>query len=190
MGGAALVDKDTLEWPLANAALVAGGEAADAHDCELYTKTLKAAAYETCLRIAEQNCRCGVDVVLVAPFTSQCARAEWVEELERRFGADVALAWVTADPERLRARKVARGSARDAVDLASQTGVLAAGEATRSSERVREAELQQVEIVGYHVGSRVMVPRSSGELCVASGSLDPVVALDPPTSGERLADRR
>ena len=55
MGGAALVDKDTLEWPLANAALVAGGEAADAHDCELYTKTLKAAAYETCLRVAEQN---------------------------------------------------------------------------------------------------------------------------------------
>ena len=57
LGGACLVDKDTLEWPLANAALVAGGEAPDAHDCEFYAGTLKALAYETCFRACEQNCK-------------------------------------------------------------------------------------------------------------------------------------
>jgi len=48
--GAALVDKDTLEWPLANAALVAKGLPHDAHDAPYYSATLKPLAYETCFR--------------------------------------------------------------------------------------------------------------------------------------------
>eukprot|EP00629_Pelagomonadales_sp_RCC1024_P005757 CAMPEP_0119281862 /NCGR_PEP_ID=MMETSP1329-20130426/25655_1 /TAXON_ID=114041 /ORGANISM="Genus nov. species nov., Strain RCC1024" /LENGTH=93 /DNA_ID=CAMNT_0007282501 /DNA_START=48 /DNA_END=326 /DNA_ORIENTATION=+ len=62
--GAALVDKDTLEWPLANAALEAKGLPRDAHDAPYYGATLKPLAYETCFRVAEQQ-RC--DTVIVAP---------------------------------------------------------------------------------------------------------------------------
>ena len=53
--GACLVDKDTLEWPLANAALAVAGVAPDSHDCPLYVNTLKGAAYETMERVAEQQ---------------------------------------------------------------------------------------------------------------------------------------
>ena len=66
--GACLVDKDTLEWPLANAALAVAGVAPDSHDCPLYVNTLKGAAYETMERVAEQQVRrrCA-NVVMVAP---------------------------------------------------------------------------------------------------------------------------
>ena len=106
MGGAALVDKDALEWPLANAALVAAGERADDHGCDFYKATLKACAYESCFRVAEQNARAGVDVVLVAPFSSYARDASWLDALRSRFGgASVALAWVTADAGVVAARR-------------------------------------------------------------------------------------
>ncbi|KAK7231078.1 protein kinase [Aureococcus anophagefferens] len=111
LGGACLVDKDTLEWPLANAALVAGGEARDAHDCDFYAGTLKALAYETCFRACEQNCKAGNDVVLVAPFSTHAKDPAWLQTLANRCGADAfGLAWVTAAPAVLRARKAARNA--------------------------------------------------------------------------------
>ena len=69
---AALVDKDALEWPLANAALAAAGAEKDG---AYYNDALKPAAYETCFRVAEQNAKAGLDVVVVAPFSS-ATRAE------------------------------------------------------------------------------------------------------------------
>ena len=136
LGGACLVDKDTLEWPLANAALVAGGEAPDAHDCEFYAGTLKALAYETCFRVCEQNCKAGNDVVLVAPFTSHTKDPAWLQTLANRCGADAfGLAWVTAAPAVLRARKAARNAGRDAAELASAGSSLADAEAARQAYR-------------------------------------------------------
>ena len=67
---ACLVDKDALsEWPLANCALTAAGAA---KDDAYYDATIKPQAYETCFRVAEQNCSSGINVVIVAPFTSMC----------------------------------------------------------------------------------------------------------------------
>lgn len=43
----AIVDKDTLEWPLANCALSLGGLEENAHDSKTYIEKIKPAAYET-----------------------------------------------------------------------------------------------------------------------------------------------
>ena len=85
--GACLVDKDTLEWPLANAALAVAGVAPDSHDCPLYVNTLKGAAYETMERVAEQQvkeARCA-NVVMVAPFSGHVKDPDWQPRLRRRF---------------------------------------------------------------------------------------------------------
>jgi len=124
LGGATLVDKDTLEWPLANAALVATGHAAHDHGCSLYTDVLKAAAYETMERVAEQAVKAaGANVVLVAPFTSHSQDPTWLKRLQTRLSpvngplVDVSLVWVTAAPDVLNARKAARGDGRDTIEL-------------------------------------------------------------------------
>ena len=93
---ACLVDKDALEWPLANCALTAAGAA---KDDAYYNSQIKPRAYETCFRVAAQNCSSGIDVVIVAPFTSHVKDATFLETLSNRFGARVALLWVFADPE-------------------------------------------------------------------------------------------
>lgn len=116
-GGAALIDKDTVEWPLANAALAQAGIAPDSHDCDLYKNVLKAASYETMERIAEQNVKSGVSAVLVAPYSSHVQDPTWLTRLsERCGGAPVHLVWITAAAETLYDRKGQRGEARDLVD--------------------------------------------------------------------------
>ena len=99
---AALIDKDALEWPLANCALKAAGAA---KDDAYYNSTIKPSAYETCFRVAAQNCAAGIDVVMVAPFTSYVRDATFLETLSKRFGARVALLWVFADAEVLARRQ-------------------------------------------------------------------------------------
>jgi len=81
------VDKDTLEWPLANAALAVAGIPPDSHDCSLYVDTLKKEAYETMERVAEQQvkeARCP-NVIMVAPFSSHVKDPNWQSRLCRRF---------------------------------------------------------------------------------------------------------
>jgi sugar/nucleoside kinase (ribokinase family)/predicted kinase len=107
---AALIDKDALEWPLANCALVAAGAA---KDDAYYNSTVKPSAYETCFRVAAENCAAGIDVVMVAPFTSYVKDATFLATLARRFGARVALLWVFADPEALARRQRQRNADQD-----------------------------------------------------------------------------
>ena len=139
LGGATLVDKDTLEWPLANAALVATGHVAHDHGCSFYTDVLKAAAYETMERVAEQAVKAaGAHVVLVAPFTSHSQDPTWLKRLQARLSptdgplVDVALVWVTAAPAVLNARKAARGDGRDTVELQAVASAKATGTAAET----------------------------------------------------------
>ena len=131
---AVLIDKDTVEWPLANAALAAAGLEPFAHGSELYTSVLKHAAYETMERIAAQNTACGLPVVLVAPFSSHVKEPEWQPRLQAKLGVQRLLVlWVTASHESLLARKAARGEGRDLVDGPDGNPALfAATEAARS----------------------------------------------------------
>ena len=134
------MDKDTLEWPLANAALAVAGIPPDSHDCSLYVDTLKKEAYETMERVAEQQvkeARCP-NVIMVAPFSSHVKDPNWQSRLCRRFfgsetcsksggagstgsnGNRFDVLWLTASPEVLLERKRARGEPRDAAELRSE----------------------------------------------------------------------
>jgi sugar/nucleoside kinase (ribokinase family)/predicted kinase len=132
-GGGVLVDKDTLEWPLANVALAQAGIPPDSHETALYQTVIKAASYETMERVAEQNIAAGSSVVLVAPFSSHVLNPDWLSRLSVRLcGVPVHLLWVSASASKLHARKRARSSARDAVELqTANEATFAAAEAKR-----------------------------------------------------------
>ena len=86
-------------------------------------------------RVCEQNVRGGADVVLVAPFTSHMADADWPSRLSTRCaGAPVSVVWVTcSDVERAK-RKQQRAAPRD---LREQSAPAPA--AASSSPNVRPA---------------------------------------------------
>lgn len=132
--GAAIVDKDTLEWPLANAAMAAAGLDPFAHESELYKSVLKHAVYETMERVAEQNTRCRLPVVLVAPFSSHVKDPEWYSRLQARLGVHRLLViWATARPDVLLARKAKRAAGRDLIDgPGGDPTLFAVSEAARS----------------------------------------------------------
>ena len=136
---AALIDKDALEWPLANCALTAAGAA---KDDAYYNSTIKPSAYETCLRVAAQNCAAGIDVVMVAPFTSYVKDATFLATLSNRFGARVALLWVVADPEALARRQQARAADQDTSVKVTLPKPPACAHVLVDTSSVREADMK------------------------------------------------
>ena len=118
LGGASLIDKDTIEWPLANAALELAGFPPDSPHSELYTQVLKSRSYEMMERMCEHNTRAGNSVILVAPYTSHMADEAWPASLSARCaGAPVSVIWVTASEEVTHTRKRLRGAPRDVREL-------------------------------------------------------------------------
>ena len=167
---AALIDKDALEWPLARAALNAAGAA---KDDAYYNSTVKPAAYETCFRVAEQNCRHGLDVVLVAPFTSHVRDAGFLADLEKRFEARVALVWVVAAPDVLRARQLKRGADQDTSLLLALPQGPACPCVTVDTSRADEADLAQ--ITGAALEETFAQTRRARVLCAGHACVDVVL---------------
>ena len=188
---AVLIDKDTLEWPLANAALVAAGLQAHAHDSELYTKVLKHAAYETMERVAEQNATCGLPVVLVAPFSSHVKDKLWQSRLQARLGVEkVLVLWVTARHDVLLARKAARATGRDQVDgPAGDPTLFAAAESARTlpvgphsvldTTHVAESDMHALALQTLHglLDSRDQQapPTTGGVVCAGHACIDVIM---------------
>lgn len=117
--GACLLDLDTATAPLVE--VVAGLLGSDDLDGGILSHATRAARYATVRDLAVDNLRCGVPVVLVAPFTAERSDpAAW-----ERLAGDLAaaggrptLVWVHADRDVLRARLLGRAAARDAGKLA------------------------------------------------------------------------
>jgi predicted kinase len=84
--------------------------------------------YEAIIRLAEDNLRVGVAVVLVAPFTSERRQlGEW-QGLERRLeaaGGIATLLWLQLDPPEILARMRARAAPRDIDKLRDEDCLLA-----------------------------------------------------------------
>ena len=177
---ATLIDKDTIEWPLCNAALAAGGLADYAHESELYKTVLKHAAYETMERIAEQNTKLGGSVVLVAPFSSHVKDKTWQPALQARLGVDrVSVLWVTASHDVLLARKSARGEGRDLVDgPAGDPALFAASEAARSPPVGPHMLLDTTAVAGNITTSPPnMISRNISDILLGFSAVDmPAVA--------------
>lgn len=123
---AALIDQDVATGALVEVI----GSLIDVHDLDdprLAALTRKA-RYDTILDLAEDNLRCGVAVVLVAPFTTERRQLAAWQELECRLstaGGFVTLLWLQLPSEKILARMRARAAPRDSAKLRDEAALLA-----------------------------------------------------------------
>lgn len=85
--GAALLDKDTLTRPLAEALLRALGSTADDRQSAAYRTIVRPAEYRCLLDTAAEVLGGGGSVVAVAPFVAEFRDAAWLEALGGRCAA-------------------------------------------------------------------------------------------------------
>jgi predicted kinase len=102
----------------------------DVHDLDdpRLAALTRTARYETIIRLAEDNLRSGVAVVLVAPFTTERRQLGGWQDLERRLstaGGVPTLVWLHLQPHEILARMRARAALRDADKLRDESGLLA-----------------------------------------------------------------
>jgi predicted kinase len=122
----ALIDQDVATGALVE---VIGSllDVRDLDDPRLAAVT-RTARYETILQLAEDNLRCGVAVVLVAPFTAERRDLGAWHDLERRLvtaGGVPTLVWLHLQAHEILARMRARAALRDVDKLRDEVSLLA-----------------------------------------------------------------
>lgn len=114
--GAALVDLDVVSNPLVAVVADLVGAGSDIDDPRLQ-RLVRQARYDTLLGCAGDQLRCGLDVVLTAPFTAELGSVDAFGPVETRLataGADrVALVWLECPTDELLRRLLTRAEARD-----------------------------------------------------------------------------
>jgi predicted kinase len=123
---AALIDQDVATGALVDVI----GSLIDVHDLDdpRLAALTRSARYETIARLAEDNVRAGLAVVLVAPFTTERRHLDRWRVLERRLsrsGAVPILVWLQLEPRQILARMRARAAARDVDKLRDESNLLA-----------------------------------------------------------------
>jgi predicted kinase len=122
----ALIDQDVATGALVDVV----GSLIDVHDLDdpRLAALTRDARYETILHLAEDNLRCGVAVVLVAPFTVERRQLGAWQDLERRLdtaGGVPTLLWLRLEPQEILARMRARAALRDVHKLRDEFSLLA-----------------------------------------------------------------
>ena len=111
--GAVVLDQDIATNPLMSQLAMVLGAGSDL-DHPALRGPVRQARYQCLVDVAVDNGRLGRDVVIIAPFTAECADARAWAHLTRQFApARVALIWVTVPPEVALARRRRRNLARD-----------------------------------------------------------------------------
>jgi len=112
--GAVVLDQDIATNPLmAQLAVLVG--AGDDLDHPALRGPVRQARYQCLVDVAVDNGRLGRDVVMIAPFTAECADQQaWLQLTRQLAPAQVCLIWVTVPPEVALARRIRRNLARDA----------------------------------------------------------------------------
>jgi predicted kinase len=122
----ALIDQDVATGALVDVI----GSLLDVHDLDdpRLAALTRDARYETILQLAEDNLRCGVAVVLVAPFTAERRDLAAWHDLQRRLdtaGGVPTLVWLQLQPGEILARMRARAARRDVDKLRNEASLLA-----------------------------------------------------------------
>ncbi|MDQ4503572.1 AAA family ATPase [Sinomonas sp. ASV322] len=119
--GAVYLDKDSLATYFTEALLTQSGS--DPHErdnSEFYQRTVMDLEYATLLRVAGDNLRLGLSVVLDAPFVRYFSREDYIEEAARTHGwpeTEAVVVHVSAGSSTVRERVSARSLERDAWKL-------------------------------------------------------------------------
>lgn len=120
MTGWALLDKDTLTRPFAEALLLSLGSDVNDRHTALYREKIRPLEYRALINTALQNLDCGVSTVVTAPFISEIVDEPWLTRLKNQCAAraaDVCVVWVECDEESMYDYLAFRGAARDAWKL-------------------------------------------------------------------------
>ncbi|GGL29230.1 AAA family ATPase [Phycicoccus endophyticus] len=122
---AALVDLDSATTPLLEAFAAELGEPADLDAPRL--AAVRDARYACLAGVVADCLACGVDVVVVAPFTREGADARVWRAWGLALGAgSVTTCWLTGDPAVAAARRAGRGAPRDLAGSGAHAGSAAA----------------------------------------------------------------
>ena len=116
--GAAYIDKDSVATFFTEAMLeLAGTDPSERDNNDFYQRVVMTIEYRTLLRIAGDNLRLGISVVLDAPFVRYFSQADFLEAASRDFDwpddARKVVVHVTVDSGTVRERVGHRGLARD-----------------------------------------------------------------------------
>jgi predicted kinase len=122
----ALIDQDVATGALVEVI----GSLIDVHDLDdpRLAALTRHARYETIVQLAEDNLRCGLAVVLVAPFTTERRQLGAWQRLRHRLeaaGGVPTLVWLQLEPHQILARMRARAALRDLDKLRDEPGLLA-----------------------------------------------------------------
>jgi predicted kinase len=122
----ALIDQDVATGPLVDVI----GSLIDVHDFDdpRLAALTRNARYETITRLAEDNLRSGLAVVLVAPFTTERRQLGAWRDLALRLdvaGGDPTLVWLQLEPHQIVARMRTRAALRDVDKLRDEASLLA-----------------------------------------------------------------
>ena len=112
----ALLDKDTLTRPLANAAAKQlCGDPDDRHS-STYLQVVRPLEYEVLMDTALEVLSCGASAVVTAPFLSELADPDFRDDVQehcQRLDVRLEVIWVSCDPSSTRSRLGSRGASRD-----------------------------------------------------------------------------
>ena len=118
--GAMVLDQDIATNPLmAQIALLV--DAGNDLDHPALRGPIRQARYQCVIDVAVDNGRLGRDVVMIAPFTAECAdQRAWAALTRQLAPARVRLIWVTVPPEVALSRRIRRNLSRDVEAVSGQ----------------------------------------------------------------------
>lgn len=121
-GNAAFLDKDTLCNDFTSAMLKTAGLPDSDRESAFYMTEVRPLEYKTLMQTAYQTLAASrKSVICVAPFISEFANTEWLQEQEYtafNLLAHIDFVWVHADHDTIKTRLINRGLDRDAYKLA------------------------------------------------------------------------
>ncbi len=116
-----ILDKDTLTRPVVEAALEKLGTSPHDRESETYLTVVRPGEYMALNAAMAENLRCGVSVIVTAPFIREMGDRAWCDRLRadvESMGAALHVVWVRADVDSMHHYLRHRGAARDATKLA------------------------------------------------------------------------
>lgn len=132
-----ILDKDSLTRPVTDRLLqLAGGKPND-RDSDLYLDQVRPLEYEVVEDTAIENIRCGISIIVSAPYLREVRDPSWRRGTELRlaaFNARLRIVWVRCDADTMRDQLVRRDARRDDYKLSHWDTYLKRADVSREAD--------------------------------------------------------